>query len=62
MSTGIASVYCALGDRDRTFQWLERALQDREVRVGYLKIEPIWDPIRTDSRYVDLLRSMGLQG
>ena len=62
VSTGIASLYCALGDRDMTFRWLEKAMQDREVRVGYLKIEPIWDGIRSDSRYLDTLRKMRLKG
>jgi eukaryotic-like serine/threonine-protein kinase len=60
VATGIASVYCALRDKDKTFQWLERALQDREARVGYLKVEPLWDGIRSDPRYYELLRKMGL--
>ena len=60
ISWGIASVYCALGQKDKAFQWLERACQDREVRIGQAKVEPIWDEIRSDARFFDLLRRIGL--
>jgi serine/threonine-protein kinase len=61
ISWGIASIYCALGEKDKSFQWLEKACQDREVRIGQLKVEPIWDEIRSDSRFLALLKKIGLE-
>lgn len=60
VSWGIASVFCALGDTGNTFDWLGRGLQAREVRISLVKAEPIWDEMRSDPRYLDVLKKMGL--
>lgn len=54
----MALVYAALGDRDRAFEWLDRAYASR--RIGMLKVHPGLDPIRSDPRYAALLRKTGL--
>ena len=54
----VAAVYAALGDRDRAFLWLNRALDTRSI--GLLKVHPALDPLRSDARYADLLRKTGL--
>jgi hypothetical protein len=56
----IATVYAGLGDRDKAFEWLEKAYQERSPRLTWLKVEPMLDSIRSDPRYADLLRRMGL--
>ena len=59
-SDGVASIYVALGDRDRAFEYLEKAVEERAGQMLFLKVDPIWDPLRTDVRFATLLQKMGL--
>ena len=52
--------YAALGDVDRAMQWLEIAYTERSSALVYLKIEPLFDPLRGDPRFADLVRRVGL--
>ena len=55
------AVVCAgLGEEDQAFAWLEKAYGERTSRLGYLKVEPLWDPLRSDPRFADLVRRIGL--
>ena len=56
----LVNVYIGLGDKDKAFEWLEKAFQERSNFVAYLKVFPIADPLRSDPRYADLLRRVGL--
>jgi Tfp pilus assembly protein PilF len=56
-----ALIYIGLGDHDLAFEWLEKAFEARAWQLGFLKVEPFFDPIRSDPRYTDLLRRVGLQ-
>ena len=58
--TIIAKNYARLGDKERAFQWLEKAYVERDSDLIYLHVEPMYDPLRSDPRYVDLLKRMGL--
>jgi hypothetical protein len=52
-------VYAGLGDRDSTFHWLEQAYQARAARM--LEMPSMYfDLVRSDSRYTDLMRRVGL--
>ena len=55
-----ALVYVGLGDKDRAFEWLERAYAERSPKLIYLKVEPQLDGIRTDPRFGVLMTKMGL--
>jgi DNA-binding winged helix-turn-helix (wHTH) protein/TolB-like protein len=55
-----ASYYARLGDRERAFEWLERAFEERSAHLVFLKVSPMYDNLRADPRYTDLLRRMGL--
>jgi predicted nucleic acid-binding protein len=55
-----AAVYAGLGEKDQAFAWLEKAYGERTSRLGYLKVEPLWDPLRSDPRFAELLRHIGL--
>jgi TolB-like protein/Tfp pilus assembly protein PilF len=55
-----AVVYAGLGEKDQAFAWLEKAYEERTSRLGYLKVEPLWDSLRTDPRFADLVRRIGL--
>jgi len=56
----IALVYSALGDKDTAFQWLDLALQDRCWMLIYSKVDPRMDPLRSDPRFNDVLKRIGL--
>jgi hypothetical protein len=55
----IAIVYTGLGDRNSAFQWLEKAYQERTMRIQELP-SPIFDSLRSDPRHADLMRRIGL--
>jgi serine/threonine-protein kinase len=55
----IAKIYATLNDKELAFSWLERGLAAGAIAVFY-KDEPVWDPIRGDPRFTDLLRRMGI--
>jgi len=56
-----AMVYAGLGDKNQTFSWLEKTFQDRSTYLIWLKVEPLFDPMRDDPRFQDLLRRIGLE-
>jgi len=54
----IAVIYAGLGDKDRAFEWLEKAYQDRSSLLVYFRMDPrIWS-LRSDARFKDLLGRM----
>ncbi len=55
----LAVVYLGLGDRNSAFQWLEQAYQQRVFRIIELTM-PMFDSLRSDSRWQDLVRRVGL--
>ncbi|MEP7037023.1 MAG: tetratricopeptide repeat protein, partial [Acidobacteriota bacterium] len=55
-----AVVYLGLGDKDQTFAQLDKAFQDRSFFLIWLKVEPLFDSLRDDPRFQDLLRRIGL--
>jgi len=56
----IALVHAGLGEQDEAVAWLERAFQERDPRLSWLKVEPSWDSLRSNSRFVAILRRIGL--
>jgi tetratricopeptide (TPR) repeat protein len=56
----IATLYADLGDKDQAFHWLNTAYQERDVGLLGLKTDFQLDPIRSDARFADLVRRMGL--
>lgn len=54
----IALVYAGLGDKDKAFQWLDKAYNEHSGDMNLLKVNPTWDPLRSDPRFQDLLRRM----
>jgi adenylate cyclase len=53
-------VYIGLGETNRAFEWLEKAYEERLWQLGFLAADPLFDPLRSDPRYTDLLRRMNL--
>jgi hypothetical protein len=50
----------ALGDKEQAFKALERAYEQHSGSVAFLKADPFWILVRSDPRYLDLLRRIGL--
>ena len=57
-----ALVYAGLNELDQAFAWLEKACEERPNRLANIKVEPLWDPLRSDPRFKDLMRRLGLFG
>ncbi len=58
--TIVAMVYAGLGDRDEAFRQLQLALDEDYPYLEYLSSNPFFDPLRTDVRFAELLRRVGL--
>lgn len=56
----IASMYVQIGDKDKAFSLMEEAFQEREVELLRIKTFPAWASIRSDPRFVELERRIGL--
>ena len=56
----IALVYNGLGDQNEALSWLEKACEDRDVRLTLLKVDPRWDSFRSNPRFVAILKRIGL--
>ena len=57
----VAKIYAALNEKELALTWLERSLAAGAIGV-FFKDEPVWDPIRSDLRFADLMRRMGIPG
>jgi hypothetical protein len=57
---GLAIAYAHLGENDRAFEQLERRFRDRGFDMLTLKTNPDLDPLRSDPRFQDLVRRVGL--
>ena len=54
----IAAVYCYLGEMEEAVKWLNIAYEKKNGLLALLGVDPIWDPLRDDPRFQDLLRRM----
>ena len=61
VNAGMVAQACArVGERDCAFEWLEKGFQDRSDLMVTLNADPVFDGIRTDRRFQDLIRRVGL--
>jgi DNA-binding winged helix-turn-helix (wHTH) protein/TolB-like protein/Flp pilus assembly protein TadD len=58
--TVMAAIYSALGDKTQAFASLNKAFSERDFLLVLLNVEPMFDPLRSDSRFVELSRRVGL--
>ncbi len=58
--TWIAVIHLGLGEKDQAFDWLQKAYEDRSSWLVYLKVDPWFDTVRSDQRFIDLSRRVGL--
>lgn len=53
--------YVGLGDNDQAIAWLNRGYEERSAIMQWLKVEPTFDPLRHDPRFIELIHRVGLQ-
>jgi DNA-binding winged helix-turn-helix (wHTH) protein/TolB-like protein/Flp pilus assembly protein TadD len=58
----IAVIYAGLDDRDEAFGWLDKAVEQHSFWLTWLKLDPRLDPLRSDSRFQDMLQRVRLNG
>jgi len=58
--TDFGKLYIGLGDRDKAFESMERAWEERRGWLVYLRVDPLFDSIRDDPRFLSMLRRMNL--
>ena len=56
----IAAIHIALGEKDQAHDWMQKAYDDRSAWLVYLKVDPIFDTLRRESWFNDLVRRVGL--
>lgn len=56
----IATVHLGLQETDNAFEWLERAVEERSLWLGYFNVEPQLDSLRADERFRQILHRVGL--
>jgi hypothetical protein len=56
----IAEAYADLGDKEQAFQWLSTAFQEHDIGLMGLKTDFLLDPLRSDPRFAELVRKVGL--
>lgn len=59
--TAFAVVYASLGKIDDAFHWLDRAVNERDGLLIYLKVGSVFDNLRSDQRFPEILKRVGLQ-
>ncbi|NIN92121.1 tetratricopeptide repeat protein [bacterium] len=58
---GMASLYFALGENDQGFKWLDKAYEDLDSNLCYIKVSPRFESVRSDPRFKAILKKMGLE-
>ncbi len=55
---GVAVIHTGLDEKEQALEWLEKAYEKHESELAFLKVDPRFDPLRSDPRFQSLLRRM----
>jgi serine/threonine-protein kinase len=58
---GLADIHAFLDEKDQAFEWLEKAYEGRSPMLVWLRVNPLFDNIRSDPRFKALLKKIGLE-
>ena len=56
----VATLYARLDEKQQAFEWLQKAIEERSNGLMNMKVSPAFDNIRSDARFVDLMKHVGL--
>ncbi len=56
----LALIYVGLGQKNQAFEWLNKAIEEPDIFLVHLKVDPLFDSLRSDPRFTALLKKMGL--
>ena len=56
----IARIHAARGEKDQAFEWLRKSCDERDSRVIWIKVDPTLEGVRSDPRFAQVLKEMGL--
>ena len=56
----VARIHAALGEKNEAFKWLQKACDERDSQVIWLKVDPTLDKLRADPRFAQALKEMSL--
>jgi serine/threonine-protein kinase len=56
----IAEAYIRIGEKEKAIEWLEKAFEEHDSGLVSLGVEPMFDPVRSDIRFQEILRRMKL--
>ncbi|MEO8595629.1 MAG: protein kinase [Candidatus Solibacter sp.] len=56
----VAVIHVALGETDQAFDWMKKGYEDQSPWLAYLKVDPLFDGVRQDTRFTAMLRRVGL--
>jgi TolB-like protein/Tfp pilus assembly protein PilF len=56
----VALIHMALDDKEKAFEWLERSYKDRDLWLLFIKVDPLFDSLRSDPRFKELLKKINL--
>ena len=59
-ATEVAQVYAELGEKDKVFEWLDKAYREQSPWLTGIKVSPLKDKLREDPRYEELMGRIGL--
>ena len=57
----VAAIHAGLGDRDQVFKWLERAVEERDIWLMNLKVDPVFAKLRSHREFTDILARLRLR-
>jgi serine/threonine protein kinase/tetratricopeptide (TPR) repeat protein len=61
LQVGMARLYFALGENDQGFKWLDKAYEELDSGLWNIKVNPLYDSVRSDPRFKAILKKMGLE-